>query len=231
MSRVIFESEKRITNQYGKKHNGIDLGYRPNEEQNKVYANCEGVVAEIQTGIPTAPGSTGTRSWGNYVLVKHPNGMYSRYCHLRNVYVSKGQSVNENTCVGLIGESGNVDGRHLHFEVQTGYDSSTRINPTEYLTKAIYTKQTPSPTPTPQPKTNNDFKIGDRVVVKGYATAASDGTGSHTATYGGNANDSSDIRYITKINVGSKRPYHISVGNTLGNQDRGWVSKDQIKKI
>lgn len=229
MSRVIFESEKRITNQYGNGHGGVDLGYRPNEEQNKVHANCEGIVAEIQTGIPTTPGSTGTRSWGNYVLVKHPNGMYSRYCHLREVYVSKGQGVNENTCIGLIGESGNAYGRHLHFEVQTGYSSSTRINPTEYLTKAIYTKPAPVPKPTPQP--TSDFKVGDRVVVKGYATASSDGTGSRTATYGGNANDPSDIRYITKINIGSKRSYHISVGNTLGNQDRGWVSKDQIKKI
>lgn len=229
MSRVIFESEKRITNQYGNGHNGIDLGYRSNEEQNKVYANCEGVVQEIQTGIPNDKGATGVRSWGNYVLIKHPNGMYSRYAHLREVYVSKGQSVNENTCVGLIGESGNAYGRHLHFEVQTGYSSSTRINPIEYLTKAIYVK--PAPAPTPQPKIDNDFKAGDRVVVKGYATASSDGTGSRTATYGGNANDPSDIRYITKINVGSKRPYHISVGNTLGNQDRGWVSKDQIKKI
>lgn len=229
MSRVIFESEKRITNNYGNGHNGVDLGYRTNEDQNKVYANCEGVVQEIQTGIPNDQGATGVRSWGNYVLVKHPNGMYSRYCHLREVYVSKGQSVNENTAIGLIGDSGNAYGRHLHFEVQTGYSSSTRINPTEHLTKAIYTKPTPDPTPTPQP--TNDFKVGDRVVVKGYATAASDGTGSQTASYGGNANDPSDIRYITKINNGAKRPYHISVGNTLGNQDRGWVSKDQIRKI
>lgn len=229
MSKVIFESEKRITNDFDNGHNGVDLGYRANEEQNKVYSNCEGVVQEIQTGIPNDQGATGVRSWGNYVLIKHPNGMYSRYAHLREVYVSKGQSVNESTCIGLIGESGNAYGRHLHFEVQTGYSSSTRINPTEYLTKAIYTKPAPAPKPTPQP--TSDFKIGDRVVVKGYATATSDGTGSQTASYGGNANDPSDIRYITKINAGSKRPYHISVGNTLGNQDRGWVSKDQIRKI
>ena len=84
-------------------------------------------------------------------------------------------------------------------------------------------------TPTPTPI--DDFKIGDKVCVKGYATESSDGSGKETAEYGGNPNDPSDIRYITDINEGASRPYHISVGNTLGNQDRGWVSKDQIRKI
>ena len=41
MSKVIFESEKRITNDFDNGHNGVDLGYRANEEQNKVYSNCE----------------------------------------------------------------------------------------------------------------------------------------------------------------------------------------------
>ena len=84
-------------------------------------------------------------------------------------------------------------------------------------------------TPTPTPI--DDFKIGDKVCVKGYATESSDGSGKETAEYGGNPNDPSDIRYITDINEGASRPYHISVGNTLGDGDRGWVSKDQIRKI
>lgn len=85
-------------------------------------------------------------------------------------------------------------------------------------------------TPTPTPPID-DFKIGDKVCVKGYATESSDGTGKETAEYGGNPNDPSDIRFITDINEGASRPYHISVGNTLGDGDRGWVSKDQIMKI
>lgn len=83
--------------------------------------------------------------------------------------------------------------------------------------------------PTPEPST--DFNIGDKVCVKGYATESSDGSGEQTADYGGNPNDPSDIRYITDINNGAIRPYHISVCNTLGDGDRGWVSKDQIRKI
>lgn len=136
--RVINESSKRITQTYGG-HNGVDLGYRANEEENKVYANCKGTVVEIVDGLGNLKGSTGVKSWGNYVLVKHGNGYHSRYAHLKSgILVKKGQEVDENTQLGIIGDSGNAYGRHLHFEVATGYSSATRIDPTPYLTKAIY---------------------------------------------------------------------------------------------
>ena len=92
--------------------------------------------------------------------------------------------------------------------------------------KTIENKPEPEPTPTP-----TDFKIGDRVLVTGYATEDCYGCGSRTADYGGNPNDPDDIRYITLIEPNTNRPYHISVGNTLGDGDRGWVSADQISKI
>lgn len=88
---------------------------------------------------------------------------------------------------------------------------------------------TPTPTPTPTPST--DFNIGDRVLVTGVATEDSNGNGRTTAEYTGNPNDPDDIRYITLIEDGANRPYHISVGNTLGDGDRGWVSANQISKI
>ena len=142
MSKVLYDSENRITGKYGNDHSGVDLGWNSskyNNDQNyNVYANCKGEVVEIQTGIPNSPGATGTRSWGNYILIKHPNGMYSRYAHLKEVKVSKGQTVDENTIVGIMGNTGNSNGTHLHFEVATGYSSATRIDPTPYLTKAIY---------------------------------------------------------------------------------------------
>jgi hypothetical protein len=87
----------------------------------------------------------------------------------------------------------------------------------------------PKPEPTPTPI--EEFKIGDKVCVKGYATAASDGTGSRTANYGGNPTDKTDIRYITLINKEAKRPYHISVGKEIHNGDRGWVTKEQLTKV
>ena len=70
-----------------------------------------------------------------------------------------------------------------------------------------------------------DFKVGDKVAVTGYATADSFGKGSRTAEY------NNDILYITKItSLTAPRPYHISTTNVFGNGNRGWVAKSQIKK-
>ena len=274
--RVINESSKRITCGYNgyPGHKGVDLGWRQDENQNKVYANCKGTVAEVQDGLDRIPGSTGVKSWGNYVLIKHSNGMYSRHCHMKKgLLVKVGQEVDENMQLGVIGDSGNTTGRHHHFEVQTGYSSDTRINPEPYLTKPIYEEpeQPTEPSKTidelaneviagkwgngqerkdkltqagydydaVQSKVNEilnvskseekpaeeEFKVGDKVYVTGYATADSFGKGSRTAEY------NNDILYITKItSLTAPRPYHISTTNVFGNGNRGWVAKSQIKK-
>ena len=140
MDRVVVDSTQRITQHYKPTlHKGVDIGWSSNEERNKIYANCEGIVAEIQDGLNNDPNASGSKGWGNYVYVKHPNGMYTRYAHLqKGLPVKKGQSVNENTVVGIMGNTGHSFGRHLHFEVATGYSSSTRINPEPYLTKPVY---------------------------------------------------------------------------------------------
>lgn len=232
MDRVIPFSTQRITcpygQVYGRYHNGVDLGWRSDEEMNGVFANSKGTVIQVVTGIPPMSASSG--SYGNYIKIDHHNGMYSLYAHLREVYVSVGQEVDSSTKIALMGESGaTIDSegyaeRHLHFEV---FNGGTKIDPTPYLIEPIYTEPTPQPTPTP----SEEFNIGDRVVVSGVATEDSYGNGNQTAPYGGNPNDESDIRYITALNMEAPRPYHISVGNTLGDGDRGWVSKDQIRKI
>ncbi len=135
--KVIYESSKRITQKYGNGHFGVDLGARSRESENKIYPNCSGIVVEIQKDIPRISGSTGKISWGNYVLIRHSNGYYSRYAHLSTVLVCENQNVTEQTLLGYMGDSGNTTGRHLHFEVQTGYSSRTRINPEIYLTQSI----------------------------------------------------------------------------------------------
>ena len=141
--RVINDSVNRITQGYGNGHRGVDLGWRSEEWQNEVHPNCSGVVAQTLDNV--ADGSEYGGGWGNYVLIKHDNGMYSRYAHLRTgLRVSEGQRVDENTIVGIIGSSGRAYGRHLHFEVATGYSSATRIDPTRYLTEPI-SGTTPTP--------------------------------------------------------------------------------------
>lgn len=208
--RVINESSKRITQNYGT-HKGVDLGYRANEEENKVYANCKGTVVEIVDGLGNLKGSTGVKSWGNYVLVKHGNGYHSRYAHLKSgILVKKGQEVDENTQLGIIGDSGNAYGRHLHFEVSTEYSSATRIDPTPYLTKAIYEEPIEKPS-TPQ---NFKYNVGDKVVFSGvlYVDAQGNGAGQSRTNL---------VCTITKRTNGSK-PYNIENG-------LGWVAEEDLQ--
>ena len=47
MSLVVNDAEKRITNPYGGGHNGVDIGWRSNEAENEVWANCAGEVVEV----------------------------------------------------------------------------------------------------------------------------------------------------------------------------------------
>lgn len=140
--RVIYDSSNRITQRYKKGvHNGVDLGWRYDESMNRVFSNCVGTVYKTLDNIPH--GSEAGGGWGNYVLIKHPNGMFSRYAHLRKgLMVTKGQFVTEETQLGIIGDTGRATARHLHFEVSTSDCTIDRIDPTPYLTKAIY-EETP----------------------------------------------------------------------------------------
>ena len=138
--RVVNRSSERITQKYKPlQHRGVDIGFSKDEVNNQVHANCVGVVYEIKDGLVNNINSKGAATWGNYVLIKHPNGMFTRYAHLqKGIPVKQSQEVNEETVIGIIGNTGRSYGRHLHFEVATGYSSSKRINPTEYLNKPVY---------------------------------------------------------------------------------------------
>lgn len=154
--RVINDSVNRITQPYkAGVHNGVDLGWRYDETQNQVHPNCVGTVEAILDNIPH--GSEAGGGWGNYVLIKHDNGYRSRYAHLKSgLPVGVGQRVDENTIIGIIGNTGRSDARHLHFEVQTGYSSNTRIDPTPYLTQPI---SGGSPSPTPGNEVNVYYRV------------------------------------------------------------------------
>lgn len=159
-SLIVYNSVNRITQNYGGSHHGVDIGYSSNENYNKVYSNCKGTIVEVVDGHDNDTSATGTASWGNYVLIRHNNGYYSRYAHLKKntIVVAPNQLISNSQFLGIMGDSGRAFGRHLHFEVATGYSSSTRINPEPYLTTTI-DGSTPIPIgsdptpPTPTPTT------------------------------------------------------------------------------
>jgi hypothetical protein len=81
---------------------------RPDDVGDPVVAAAAGVVT---TAVPN-----GTRGYGRHVVVDHGNGESTLYAHLQTVNVGVGQSVDQGALLGLLGETGNATGPHLHFE-------------------------------------------------------------------------------------------------------------------
>jgi murein DD-endopeptidase MepM/ murein hydrolase activator NlpD len=89
------------------------------------------VVKAVGAGTVVTAGNGG--SYGNQVVIQHADGMYSQYAHLSSIAVSAGQTVSEGQQLGLSGATGNVTGPHLHFEVRTGPDYGSDVDPLAFL--------------------------------------------------------------------------------------------------
>jgi murein DD-endopeptidase MepM/ murein hydrolase activator NlpD len=65
--------------------------------------------------------------WGNHIVIRHPNGLFTRYAHLYpdSIQVKVGQKITRGQELGKMGNSGRSDTRHLHFELGV----AIKINP------------------------------------------------------------------------------------------------------
>ncbi|MEV7277515.1 LysM peptidoglycan-binding domain-containing M23 family metallopeptidase [Streptomyces sp. NPDC093111] len=83
------------------------------------------------------PGTVYSAGWGgaygNQVVIQHADGTFSQYGHLSSLSVSAGQTVSGGQQIGLSGATGNVTGPHLHFEMRTGPEYGSDIDPLAVL--------------------------------------------------------------------------------------------------
>lgn len=98
-------------------HNGHDWAVNIGT---KVRAAAEGVVELAYF----------SESYGYNILINHNNGFKTRYAHLSEVKVSKGEKVEQSQVIALSGSTGFSTGPHLHFEV---VKDGKRVNPIEYV--------------------------------------------------------------------------------------------------
>lgn len=86
-------------------------------------AAADGVVKEV---------THSSKGLGNVVSIDHGNGYLTRYAHLENTQVSKGQKVTRGQKIGQVGMSGNSFAPHLHYEV---FRDTLRMDPLNYLSR------------------------------------------------------------------------------------------------
>ncbi len=85
-------------------HTGVDM------------AAAEGSpIAPVLPGIVLNTGRS--RSYGNYILLLHADGVATRYCHMQYVFVRRGEEVGQGGVLGTVGSTGMATGPHLHFEL------------------------------------------------------------------------------------------------------------------
>ena len=112
-------------------HEGLDLFNIDKDLSDiPIHTIAEGVVVYARTGCPSSTQFSDNTilrecgaGWGNHLVIDHGNNIYSRYGHMRfdGVYKSVGDKVNKDEIIGLMGNSGRSEGRHLHLEI--GYYS------------------------------------------------------------------------------------------------------------
>ncbi|MFG2929149.1 transglycosylase family protein [Streptomyces achromogenes] len=88
-------------------------------------------VRAVAAGRVVAAGWGG--SYGYQVVLRHADGRYTQYAHLSAISVRAGQDVTAGRRIGRSGSTGNVTGPHLHFEVRTGPDFGSDVDPLAYL--------------------------------------------------------------------------------------------------
>ncbi len=96
-----------------------------------LYAVADGTVIRIRDGRPENNGDardhlpkTLDELGGNYLVLDIGGGCYAFYAHCvpNSFLVKEGDAVKEGQPLGLLGNSGNSDAPHLHFEITDGPD-------------------------------------------------------------------------------------------------------------
>jgi murein DD-endopeptidase MepM/ murein hydrolase activator NlpD len=100
-------------------HAGLDFSAAQGEEIKSTGAGMVTMVAK-------------DKSYGNFLKIKHGDGLETRYAHCSKILVKKGDIIEKNQVVALVGNTGRSTGPHLHYEIRL---HGRALDPRQYLKK------------------------------------------------------------------------------------------------
>ncbi len=103
-------------------HKGVDMACSKGVP---VYASGDAIVENTDIGRRRV-------GYGKQVLLNHEFGYKTRYAHLNEILVEKGQKVKRGQLIGTVGNTGGSTGPHLHYEV---IYMGKEVNPVNYFNK------------------------------------------------------------------------------------------------
>ncbi|MFH1372744.1 MAG: peptidoglycan DD-metalloendopeptidase family protein [bacterium] len=102
---------------YKQMHQGLDIA---NHRGTPIIATADGRVFSVG----------GNSGLGKIVAIDHGYGFRTRYAHLSEIKVKRGQRVKRGDIIGLMGSTGYSTGPHLHYEV---IRNGKTVNPASYI--------------------------------------------------------------------------------------------------
>lgn len=123
----------------GARHEGVDLigtGNLRIQNGNLYNDQIDVLAAQSGTVINVNQPNNDPGGYGNFLIVKHNDHLYTMYGHLSAIYVGVGQQVSQGQVIGKTGEAGNAGpiragfvhtGNQVHFQVMNAYNGSAGI--------------------------------------------------------------------------------------------------------
>lgn len=112
------------------KHEGVDFVPLSNQ---KIKSSSNGTVIEVETECAPFGGYLGNTcggGFGNHIVVQTKQGdtnYHVIYGHMSELDVTKGDKVARGQYIGVMGNSGNTTGKHVHLQIERQGESGSYI--------------------------------------------------------------------------------------------------------
>lgn len=98
-------------------HYGIDISESLGAE---IKCSQKGIAKEVSQN----------EEYGKYILVEHGEDIFTLYAHCSEIIAVQGDEIQKGQTIAKVGDTGNVTGPHLHFEIR---DGDEWLDPAEFI--------------------------------------------------------------------------------------------------